>query len=231
VHDLFFRFGGGLPLHKVHFLTLRNPLDVPTTCSAIFPLKSSSDFFSILRHSCRLVPESFIPILPRSCCLRPRFLKPFLHSGPLKRLFSSVRPFRILGAMSFPCLCSPCSLPRATFVQWVVLIPAAANSLRGPQFSWGRISLKRFPFRHATLARRDTFLPAAVKLLLDSQLASIYPFGFWQRPAARFSSLPHFLSLPTGIAAASSWICLNLLCISLRRFVAGGRLLAALHVL
>jgi hypothetical protein len=90
--------------------------------------------------------SSLILILPRSCCFWPRFLMTFLYSGPVKRLFSSVRPFWVVGAMSsFPCLCSPCSLPRATFAQRVVLIPAAANSLRihnfpGSQFSWRRFS-------------------------------------------------------------------------------------------
>jgi hypothetical protein len=39
VHELFFRFGGGLPLHKVHFFILRNLLEVPTTRFATFPLK------------------------------------------------------------------------------------------------------------------------------------------------------------------------------------------------
>jgi hypothetical protein len=44
VHDLFFHLGGGLPLHKVHLFIFRNPLEAPTTCFAIFPLKISSDF-------------------------------------------------------------------------------------------------------------------------------------------------------------------------------------------
>jgi hypothetical protein len=38
---IFFRFGGGLPLHKVHFLILRNLREVATTCFAIFPPKIS----------------------------------------------------------------------------------------------------------------------------------------------------------------------------------------------
>jgi hypothetical protein len=44
--------------------------------------------------------RSLIRILPRSCCVRLQFLMPFLHSGHVKRLFSSVRPLRVLGAMS-----------------------------------------------------------------------------------------------------------------------------------
>jgi hypothetical protein len=43
LHNFFFRFGG-LPLHEVHFLILRNPLEVPTTCLAIFPPKISYGF-------------------------------------------------------------------------------------------------------------------------------------------------------------------------------------------
>jgi hypothetical protein len=39
VHKLFFRFGGGHPLHKVHFLIFRNPLGVTTTCSMILSLE------------------------------------------------------------------------------------------------------------------------------------------------------------------------------------------------
>jgi hypothetical protein len=161
VHDLFFHFRGGLSLHKFQFLILRNPLAVPTTCFAILPLKISCKFLlsipslsrcdrcpalhpsmpfvvvlSFLKsHSCP-PHRSLICILPHSCCFRPRFLMTFLHSEPLKRIFSSTRPFQVLGAMSsFPYLCNPCSLPRATFAQRVVLIPAAANSLRSPQFS------------------------------------------------------------------------------------------------
>jgi hypothetical protein len=156
----FFLFGGGLSLHKVQLLIIHNPLGVPTTCFAILPLKISCKFFlsvpslpnviAVLRSTLRcrswlysassyimaVCHMSLIRILPRSCCIRPRFLMQFLHSWPLKRLFSSLRPFRVLGAMSsFPCLCSPCSLPRATFAQRVVLIPGAASSLRGLQFS------------------------------------------------------------------------------------------------
>jgi hypothetical protein len=32
MHDLFFRFGGGLRLHKFHFLIFHNPLDIPFAC-------------------------------------------------------------------------------------------------------------------------------------------------------------------------------------------------------
>jgi hypothetical protein len=143
VHDLFFRFGGARPLHTIQFQIRRNPLHIPTTCFAIFPLKTSYRVFlsvpslskcyrcpglhplmsiavpfTFLRHSSHLTPRSFIRLLPRSCCFRPRFLMPFLHSGPFQRLFSSVRPFRVLGEMTFfPCLWSPCSLCRVTFAQ------------------------------------------------------------------------------------------------------------------
>jgi hypothetical protein len=121
------------------------------------PVLHPSTLFVVLfflRHSSSLPPRSFICLLPHSCCLRSRSLMPFLHSGPFKHLFSPICSFRVLGAMSsFPCFCSLCSLARATFAQWVILILAVANSLCGPQFSWVPIFLKRFLFHHATLAQ------------------------------------------------------------------------------
>jgi hypothetical protein len=62
--SFFFRFGGGLPLYKVHFFILRNTVEVPTSFFATFPLKISSDVSSILRRSCRLVSGFSILILP-----------------------------------------------------------------------------------------------------------------------------------------------------------------------
>jgi hypothetical protein len=44
----FFCFGGGLPLHKVHFLIFRNPLEIPTTYFAIFPQKVTSTVFLLI---------------------------------------------------------------------------------------------------------------------------------------------------------------------------------------
>jgi hypothetical protein len=41
-----------------------------------------------------------------------------------------------------------------------------------------------FLLHHAVLAWRVIFLQATVNLFWDSQLAWIFPFGFWQRPAA-----------------------------------------------
>jgi hypothetical protein len=150
------------------------------------------------------VPGSFILVSLRSCCLRPRSLMPFLHSGPFKFLFSSVRPFRVLGAMSFPCLCNPCSLPGATFAPRVVLIPAAANSLHGPQFSWVLIFLMRFLFRHATVAQLDTFLQAAANFLRDPQSPRVSSFGSPRRPAADLLPLCRFFRPLTGFTTASS---------------------------
>jgi hypothetical protein len=66
---------------------------------------------------------------------------PLLRFVFFKRLFFFVRPFQVLGAMlSSPCFCNPCSVPRAIFALRVILLPAAANVLRGPQFT-SRVSL------------------------------------------------------------------------------------------
>jgi hypothetical protein len=65
VHKLFFCFGGGLPLHKVQFLILRDPLGVPTTCFAILPLKISYNFLLS------------VPSLPR-CDRCPALHRPML---------------------------------------------------------------------------------------------------------------------------------------------------------
>jgi hypothetical protein len=94
--------------------------------------------FSFLRHSGRLSPTSFIRLLPRSCCFRPRSLMPFLHSGLFQRLFSSVHPFRVSSATSsWSYLLRSCHLHRATFALRVILIPAAAKGSTislGPNF-------------------------------------------------------------------------------------------------
>jgi hypothetical protein len=66
----------------------------------------------------------------------------------------------------FRCFCSLSSLPRATVAQQVVFIPAAVNP-QDSQLSWIPIILKRFLFRHATLAWLDTFLQAAANFLPD----------------------------------------------------------------
>jgi hypothetical protein len=120
--DLFFRFGGGLPLHKVPFLIFRSPFGVQTTYFAIFPLKILSNIFSILEHSCHLAPGSFIPLF-LSWCIR----KFFLSGLALWAARSS-----LVLVQSF--LMTPL-LSQVTHARWIVLIPAAANSLRGPPFS------------------------------------------------------------------------------------------------
>jgi hypothetical protein len=55
---------------------------------------------------------------------------------------------------------------RATPARRVIFLPAA-NSCRGPQFRWAKDFLKMFLLRHATVARRDTFLQAAANFLRD----------------------------------------------------------------
>jgi hypothetical protein len=56
VRELFFRFRGGLPFHKVHFLIFRNPLEVPTTllprCDWCPELHLSMPFVVVQLPSC-----------------------------------------------------------------------------------------------------------------------------------------------------------------------------------
>jgi hypothetical protein len=79
-------------------------------------------------------------------------------------------------------------LSHAPPAQRIILIQAAAKSLRRPQFSSVRIFLKMFLLLRATAARWNIFLPATVNLLLDLQFAWIFPLGFWPRHASRFRS-------------------------------------------
>jgi hypothetical protein len=57
---------------------------------------------------------------------------------------------------------------RATPARRVMFLPAA-NSCRGPQFAWVQNFLKMVLLRHATVARRDTFLQAAASFIRDPQ--------------------------------------------------------------
>jgi hypothetical protein len=188
-----------LPLKISHrFLLSLPPFPRCDHCPALHPSMPFVFVLSFLKYVCP-PHRSLIRILLRSYCFRPRFFMPFLHSGPLKHLFPSVRPFRVLGAMSsFLCLCSLCSLPRATFAQRVVLVPAAANSLHGPQFSWVPIFLKMFLFRNATVAQQAIFLQAAANFFQYPQSLRVSSFGSPRRPAAGFLALCRFFRPLTG---------------------------------
>jgi hypothetical protein len=72
--------------------------------------------------------------------------------------------------LSLFCPLHLCLLRCANPTVWVILIPAASNSLRGPQFPRGRIFLKTFPLRHTTAAEWDTFLQVAANFLRDQFL-------------------------------------------------------------
>jgi hypothetical protein len=78
-----FHFGGGRPLHKVHFLSFSNLLDISFARFRFSSLKVFqsilSDVLLILWRSCRLVSGSFISIALRGCCPRPS-LKASLNS-------------------------------------------------------------------------------------------------------------------------------------------------------
>jgi hypothetical protein len=88
VHDLFFRFVGGLPLHKVHFLIFRNPLDIPfarfTNSSPKALLSNSLFVLSLLRRSYHLVRGSFIPVYLETAVWSHGTLRHFCIPGPSK---------------------------------------------------------------------------------------------------------------------------------------------------
>jgi hypothetical protein len=180
VSDLFFRFGGGRPLHNVQSLILRNPLEVSTICFAIFTLKISYKVFlsvpplprcdrcpelhppmlfavvpSFLRYSGRLPPRSFIPLLP---------------SWRVRYIFLSVRTLRA---------------PR-------------------PTRSFVRFFLTTFLLRRAAPARTVIPLPAAANYFRDPQFPRVHPFGSPRHPAARCRPLCRFVSAPGDFTAASS---------------------------
>jgi hypothetical protein len=95
-------------------------------------------------------------------------------------------------------------LSHATPAQWIILNPAVANSLHGPQFFWVPIFLKRFLFRHATVAQLDTFLQAAADFFPDPQSLRVSSFGSSHRPAISFRPLRRFFYPLTGFTTASS---------------------------
>jgi hypothetical protein len=96
-----------------------------------------------------------IPLLPRS-----NYCPDFHAPMPF---VVDVLSFLVLGAiLSCPFFCSPCFFCWAIPVQRVILLPAAANSFRGPPFPWVRISLTKVPLRRASPAWRVIVLLAAV---------------------------------------------------------------------
>jgi hypothetical protein len=115
----FFRFRGGRPLHKFHFLISRNPLDLPT---ARFPIYSPRVSLRVLLNS----------LLLCSCSLWPRFLIPFLRSGFGWCLLPNVCIFTVPRTTLALVRFSPMTFPlrRATFARWVVALPAAVNFFR-----------------------------------------------------------------------------------------------------
>jgi hypothetical protein len=137
-----YRFGGGRPIPKVHFLILLNEIKVPTTCFAIYLLKISSDIFSILRRSCRLVPGPFIPILRVAVALDLGTLYHFCIPGP-SNVYSP--PF-VLSGFSVQCRLFlvfearlPCVVPllhcrSSSFRRRPIY--SAVHNFPGSEFSW-----------------------------------------------------------------------------------------------
>jgi hypothetical protein len=69
----------------------------------------------------------------------------------------------------------------------------AANSCRGPQFAWDQDFLKMFLLRHATVARRDTFLLAPANFFLDPQTPRVSSFDL--HVALQLASGPYAASI------------------------------------
>jgi hypothetical protein len=70
VNDFFFRFGGGLPLHKVHFLILRNPtVDLPTRSPNFSPVVFPNVWitFPVLSRRSSFGSPFLVLLLP--CCV------------------------------------------------------------------------------------------------------------------------------------------------------------------
>jgi hypothetical protein len=165
----------------------------PTQCPVYFPqtaghpgcslpkafLWNSSDILSILTCSCRLVPGHFIRLLPHNCCVGPRSVTPLLHSEPFQRLF--------------PSFLYHCSLRRATYILWVILLPAAANSFRGPQFP-------PTPCHYCTT---EHLLAGAANFPQVPQSPGVSSCGSPSRPAARWRPLCRFVVAEDFPAASS----------------------------
>jgi hypothetical protein len=155
--------------------------------SVSFPILSSRECCLLLRP-----PLLLVVVLP---FLRCRYssvsglLMHFLQSWPFHRLFSSVRPLRVLGVMLSLVEYSLTKFPslRATLAQRVMFLPAA-NSCRGPQFAWVLDFLKMFLLHHATVARRDTCLQAAANFFRDPQSPRVSSFGSPRCPAACYAA-------------------------------------------
>jgi hypothetical protein len=93
---------------------------------------------------------------------------------------------------------------RLCHAQWVIFLPAAVNSFRGPQFLWVRMFRKMFPSRHATAARRDTFLQAANNFLRNPHSPRASSFFSPRRSAAKCRPLFCFFVVPQDFTAAFS---------------------------
>jgi hypothetical protein len=147
----------------------------------------------ILRRSCHLVSGSIIPISLRGCYPRPS-LKPSLNSWPFHSLFPSYHGFRVHCSAWFlvQSFLTKFPLHHATLARRVILIPAMANSLRGPKFFSVRIFLKMFLLHHATAAQWDAFLKEAANFLRDPRSPQVSFFGSPHHPAVSFWPLCRF---------------------------------------
>jgi hypothetical protein len=100
-----------------------------------------------------------------------------------------------------------------------------------PISSWllVRSFLTKLSLRHGNLELRVIFLPATVNFFWDSLLAWILPFPSGGAPLLYFGNYAASSVLRQAILETSrcyAWTWLNILCIWIRRFVAGSRLLA-----
>jgi hypothetical protein len=115
---------------------------------------------------------------------------PQLHSRPLQRLFLNVRLFRVsCTTLPWSYLLRLCSLHSATFVLWVILLPAVANSFCDPQLPSVRIFPEDVSLVPCHCCTTRHFLAGGSQHPPRSQFPRVSSSGFLRRLAARFQSL------------------------------------------
>jgi hypothetical protein len=142
VHDFFFCFGRGRPLHNVQSWIFCNPIvDLATRSTNSSPVVFPNVWITFL-------------VLSSHSSFGTRSLIPLLHCCGARCLLPSVRSFVVPRTALFLVRVFPMTFPLrcATFGQRAVLILAAFNSFSGPQCFWVQLFLMMFLFHHATFA-------------------------------------------------------------------------------
>jgi hypothetical protein len=196
-------------------------------------LSNSLVVLSLLRSSRHPVRGSFIPVLPWNCCLRPRYLTPFLHSGHFHSLSPSFRgssfcliPGRILPDDIFPAPCRCFTVGRLPAGNGQPL-PRSTISL-GPNFP------ENLPFSLCHCCTTGHLSACGSQLPPGSTISSVQSFWLSVSPCSfmlarvpllhrsrRFHYCLFLGDLLMLRYCLNFWIGLSLLCICLRRFLGG----------